>query len=129
MAFEEPHVIKAFDRTFNDKHEELRFERGEYQGRPTYTLRLYWQTPEGQWRWSAAKPSSTGRCWQALNLKGRELLELGEAMIAEAKAQGVEQAGPPQAVPRRQSRKAAQADAESNRTPYAGAGHDEDMPF
>lgn len=90
MAFEEPETLATFDRTWKDKHEELRLERGEYQGKPTYTLRLYWQTPDGQWRWSAAKPTQSGKCWASLSLKGRELLDLGEALIAEAKASGVE---------------------------------------
>jgi hypothetical protein len=84
VAFEEPQTLATFDRTWQDKHEELRLERGEYQGRPTYSLRLYWQTPEGQWRWSAAKPTQAGKTWQVLNLKAKELRALGEALIAAA---------------------------------------------
>lgn len=82
MAFAEPEVIATFDRSWGDKKEELRLERGEYQGKPTFSLRLYWQTPEGQWRWAAQKPTTSGKCWERLNLKGKELRQLGEALIA-----------------------------------------------
>lgn len=80
-AFEQPTVIATFDRSYGDKREELRFEQGEYQGKPTFSLRLYWQTPDGAWRWAAQKPTQSGKCWERLNLKGRELKELGEALI------------------------------------------------
>lgn len=81
MAFAEPEVIATFDRSFGDKKEELRLEKGEFQGKPTFSLRLYWQTPEGGWRWAAQKPTTSGKCWERLNLKGRELRQLGEALI------------------------------------------------
>lgn len=81
MAFQEPEVIATFDRSYGDKREELRLERGEYQGKSTFSLRLYWQTPDGQWRWAAQKATTSGKCWERLNLKSRELKDLGEALI------------------------------------------------
>lgn len=81
MAFAEPNVIATFDRSWGDKKEELRLEQGEYQGKTTFSLRLYWQTPDGQWRWAAQKPTTSGKCWERLNLKSKELRQLGEALI------------------------------------------------
>jgi hypothetical protein len=82
MPFEEPTLIAKFDRSFGDKKEELRFERGEYKGKPTFALRAYWQTPDGAWRWCTQQPSQAGgKCWKALHLKAHELQALGEALI------------------------------------------------
>lgn len=86
MAFAEPEVIATFDRSWNDKKEELRLERGEYQGKPTFALRLYWQTPDGAWRWAAQKPTTSGKCWERLNLKQKELRDLGNALLHAAGA-------------------------------------------
>lgn len=83
--FEEPTTLAAFDRSWNDKKEELRLERGEYQGKPTYGLRIYWKGNDGSWRWAAQKPTQSGKCWERLNLKPSELLLLGEALIKAAK--------------------------------------------
>lgn len=83
--FAEPEVLATFDRTWGEKKEELRLERGEYQGNPTYSLRLYWQTPDGAWRWAAQKPTQSGKCWERMNLKGRELEKLGEALLRASK--------------------------------------------
>lgn len=88
MAFEEPEVLATLDRSYGDKHEELRLERGEYQGKPTFTLRLHWQAADGKWRWSSQKPTQSGKCWERLNIKQRELRELGEALIAAADDNG-----------------------------------------
>jgi hypothetical protein len=87
--FEEPTVLAALDRSFGDRKEELRLEQGEYQGKPTYTLRLCWQGQDGRWRWSQAKPSqSSGKCWQQLNVRAGELEALGNALIAAARSGG-----------------------------------------
>jgi len=81
MAFEEATVLAKFDRSFGDKKEELRFEQGTYQDKPTYTLRLYWQGGDGIWRWASQKPTQSGKSWERLNLKVKELKALGEALI------------------------------------------------
>lgn len=85
MAFEDPDILARFDRSFGDKKEELRLERGTYNDKPTYTLRLYWQTPDGSWRWASQKPTTSGKCWERLNLKAKELQAVGEALIRAAK--------------------------------------------
>jgi hypothetical protein len=85
MAFEDPDILAKFDRSFGDKKEELRLERGTYNDKPTYTLRLYWQTPDGSWRWASQKPTTSGKCWERLNLKAKELQAVGEALIRAAK--------------------------------------------
>lgn len=81
MAFEESEVLARFDRSYADKKAEMRLERGEYKGIPTFTLRLYWQLPDGSWRWSAQTPTQSGKCWERFNLKGKELAALGQALI------------------------------------------------
>ena len=95
MAFEEPTILATFDRSYGDKHERLQLEQGEYNGRPTFALRVCWQADDGSWRWSAAKLNDKGRAWQSLNLKARELRELGEALIAAAADAGEQRMGPP----------------------------------
>ena len=82
--FEEPTVLATFDRSWGDKKEEMRLERGSYNGKPTYALRLYWQGGDGSWRWASQKPTASGKCWERLNLKARELRELGAALLAAA---------------------------------------------
>lgn len=84
--FVEPDVIWRSDRSYQDKGEEVRLERGEYQGRSTYKLRLMWKTPDGQWRWSQARETSSGKTWADFGLKQKELQALGELLIAEAKS-------------------------------------------
>ena len=81
MPFEEPEVLASFDRTWGENKEELRLERGTYKDKPTYTLRLCWQAPDGMWRWAKQKPTQSGNCWERLNLKAAELRELGQALI------------------------------------------------
>jgi hypothetical protein len=81
-TFEEPTVIATFDRSFGERREQLRLERSEFNGWPVFMLRVLWQSEDGTWRWSQAKPSQSGKCWQAFSLKARELRELGEALIA-----------------------------------------------
>lgn len=124
-TFEEPDTLAVFDRSYGDSKQELRLERGEYNGRPTYALRLYWQTPDGQWRWSAAKPSQSGKCWQSMSLKAKELRALGEALIAEASGAG---AHPTQRrsrqTPPREQRELDRFDANAK----VPAG-DDDIPF
>lgn len=88
MPFEEPEVLATLDRSYGDKKEVLRLERGMYQDKPTFTLRLHWQAPDGKWRWSSQKPTQSGKCWERLNIKQRELRELGEALIAAADDSG-----------------------------------------
>lgn len=85
MNYDQPTVLATFDRSWGDKKEELRLERGEYKGKPTHALRLYWKGNDGQWRWAAQKPTASGKCWERLNLKPDELLLLGEALIKAAK--------------------------------------------
>jgi hypothetical protein len=68
----------------NGSTERLRLERSEWQGKPVYALRLLFQTPEGQWRWSLAKAAKDGRRWAALSLRTRELRALGAALIQAA---------------------------------------------
>lgn len=87
MAFTEPDIIFRADRSYQESEEELRLERSEWQGKDVYRLRVVWKTPDGQWRWSQARPSSTNRYWQEFNLKARELRALGELLIAEADGQ------------------------------------------
>ncbi len=79
--FTEPEIIASFDRSYGDKKEELRLERGDYQGKPTFCLRLYWQAGDGAWRWASQKPTQSGKCWERMNLKARELKAIGEALI------------------------------------------------
>jgi hypothetical protein len=87
--FEEPTILAQLDRSFGDRKEELRLEQGEYQGKPTFTLRLVWQGQDQKWRWSQQRPSaSSGKCWQQLNVRAGELLKLGEALIAAARGGG-----------------------------------------
>jgi hypothetical protein len=124
--FVEAEVIARFDRSYGDKNEELRLERGEYQGKPTYSLRLYWQAQDGTWRWAAQKPTQSGKCWERLNLKQRELHSLGEALIAEAKAQLGYSGGAPPQQQRRSSRPVEPTDPESV---YRGPGHGDEIPF
>lgn len=86
--YEEPTILAALDRSFGDRKEELRLEQGEYQGKPTYTLRLCWQGQDGKWRWAQQKPSqSSGKCWQQMHIKAGELQKLGEALIAASKGE------------------------------------------
>lgn len=84
--FEEPECIWRADRSWKGKHEELRLERGSYEGHATYTLRVFWRTDDGQMRWSQAKPTSSGKCWASLNLKSRELASLGALLLAESQS-------------------------------------------
>lgn len=72
------------DRSWGERGEQLRLERGTYQGRLTYTLRLFFRTQDGAWRWSQPKPSSSGKVWASLSLKQRELADLGRVLLAEA---------------------------------------------
>lgn len=81
MAFDDIHTLATLDRSWGDRKEELRFERSEFKGKPTYALRIYWQTPDGAWRWSPQKPTAAGKHWASFNLKAAELRELGEAMV------------------------------------------------
>lgn len=82
--FREPETLAIFDRIWNGQREQLRLECSEYKGHPFYSLRLYWQNEDGDWRWQRAKPSSTGKYWACLNLKPKELHLLGTALIEEA---------------------------------------------
>lgn len=116
MPFEENTVLAKFNRSFGDKKEELRLERGEYNGKPTFTLRLYWQTPDGAWRWASQKPTTSGKCWERLNLKQKELQALGEALIAAANDTG---------VPSKEDFRATRPRDE----PLASTGTDDDIPF
>lgn len=99
-AFEQPTVIATFDRSYGDKQEELRLEQGEWQGKPTYSLRLYWKAQDGTWRWATQKPTQSGKCWERLNLKGKELKELGEALIRASQGANDNDRGRPSRVSR-----------------------------
>lgn len=85
--FQEPDVLWTSDRTWKDKAEAVRLERGEYQGKPTYKLRIMWKTPDNQWRWSQARPATSGKTWAEFGLKAKELESLGRLLIAESKSQ------------------------------------------
>lgn len=112
--FEEPTTLAKFDRSWGDKKEELRLERGEFQGKPTYSLRLYWQGQDGSWRWASQKPTASGKSWERINLKARELRELGAALLAAADGTPSESEAP------RRSRRSEPAHAEVA---------DDDIPF
>lgn len=91
MAFEEPDVMWMSDRSYADKHERVQLELHQYQGRQTFRLRVLWQTPEGQWRWAPARPTSSGKVWQDFGLRAKELRSLGEALLKAADlAEGTE---------------------------------------
>jgi hypothetical protein len=127
--FEEAEVLAKFDRSFGDKHEELRLERGTYNGRPTFALRLYWRAEDGTWRWSSQKPTQSGKCWERLNLKARELVDLGNALL-KAADRLAEELGP--ARPKTKDtpeRKAARDRFDAANPPYTGPGHGDDIPF
>jgi hypothetical protein len=126
--FEEPEVLATFDRSFGDRRERLQLERGSYQGRATFSLRVCWETPEGQWRWSAAKPSASGKCFQSLNLKQRELCELGQALIKAAEETGSAPAQPRQRVKDTSARQRERAKFDRQKTVH-GAEDDADIPF
>ena len=83
MAYEEPTVIWESDRSFGDKKEKLQLELGEYNGRPTFTLRQLFETENG-WRWARAREDRNGRCWAAMNLREKELASLAEALMKAA---------------------------------------------
>lgn len=82
--FREPETLAFFDRIWDGQREQLRLEASEYKGHAFYTLRLYWMTEAGDWRWQRAKPSSAGKYWACLNLKAKELHQLGLALLQEA---------------------------------------------
>lgn len=82
--FQEPEVLAELDRSFGENRQRLVLEKGTFRGRSTYCLRVLWQNDAGEWRWQPAKPSSKGNTWQALNLKAKELRQLGLAFTAEA---------------------------------------------
>lgn len=84
-GFVEPDCIWRSDRSWQQKGEELRLERGEYQGKSTYKLRLYWRTDDGSWRWSQARATQSGKTWAEFGIKARELESLGTALLAEAR--------------------------------------------
>lgn len=125
----EPETIATFNRSWKDRKEELRLERGEYNGRPTYTLRVYWQTDDGSWRWSSQKPTQSGKCWERLGLKAKELRELGEALIAEANSHGDRATSAPRGPQSRNSSPRNQAELDrfdNEHTPFQG---DSRIPF
>lgn len=128
-AFEEPEVLATFDRSFGDKKERLQLERGEFKGRDTFALRVCWLAQDGSWRWSAQKPSESGKVWQKLNLKARELRELGEALIAAAATVSETPATQRRAMKDTAARKAARDEFDRNHPKYDGPGHGPDMPF
>ena len=101
MPFEDTQVIATFDRSWGDRKEQLQLERGEYNGKPTFALRVLWKTPDGQWRWSPKKPTANGKTWESLNLKARELRALGEALIAASSDAPTERSGPSRTEPTR----------------------------
>jgi hypothetical protein len=82
----------------NGSVERLRLERGEWQGKPTHTLRLLVETEAG-WRWSLAKRDTQGRSWAALSLRAGELRALAAALLAAADAADGGQRAPSLPVP------------------------------
>lgn len=87
MSFTEPDILATFDRSFGDKKERLQLERGEYNGKPTFALRLAWQGGDGIWRWAQQRESKNGKCYERLSLKAKELEDLGRALIEAANSQ------------------------------------------
>jgi hypothetical protein len=130
QPFDEPKVLADFDRSFGERYERLVLEKGEYRGRPTYCLRVLWRNQAGEWRWSAAKPSSTGRTWQALNVRARELRALGQVLMAEADE--LERGGAPAAAPAPRTKRASPREQreierfEAEHPPFKGGS---DVPF
>jgi hypothetical protein len=87
QPFIEPVTIARFERGyFNGREEQLTFETSEYRSRPTFWLRVVVRNRRGGWSWAPARPSSTGRYWQSLCIKPRELRLLAAAMSAAADA-------------------------------------------
>lgn len=131
MPFEEPEVIWRSDRSYKEKGEEVRLERGEYNGSATYKLRLMWKTPDGQWRWSQARPTQSGKTWADFGLKAKELESLGKLLLAESKsAQPALELDAPVAGGRgeyaRDQRAPARSTASQSALPLDG---DDDIPF
>jgi hypothetical protein len=113
--YQEPNCLVKLDRSWGDKQEELRLEQGEYQGKPTYSLRVCWRGNDGKWRWAQAKPSqSSGKCWQTMNIRADELEKLGEALIAAARGEK------PRSAPK---------NGNGRYVPPPQAGNDDDIPF
>jgi hypothetical protein len=81
--FKQDEVLWESDRSFGEKAEQLRLEKGEYQGKPTYSLRLMFKNRDGDWRWSQVRADSKGRHWASLNLRAKELPGLLEALQRE----------------------------------------------
>jgi hypothetical protein len=69
--FEEPETLWEADRSFNDKAEMIRLEKGEYNGKSTYALRVLFKNRDGEWRWSQERADGKGRCWASLNPEGQ----------------------------------------------------------
>lgn len=129
-----PDVIWRADRSWQDKQERIQLERGEYQGRPTYKLRMLWKTPDGQWRWSQARAATSGKTWAELGLKQKELRSLGELLIAEASKEQPALGDAPDApgssgvsrrLPPREQRMLAHYDSKPSGRPE----HSDEIPF
>lgn len=127
--FTEPETLWESDRTFGEKAELIRLEKGEYNGKSTYSLRVLFKNRDGEWRWSQARADGKGRCWASLNLKAKELKELGEALLREANDERAgelrrqaERAGPLHAAD-------TQSPSRPTRKPPAEAIEDGDIPF
>lgn len=125
-SFQQPEVLWESDRSFADKHERVRLERSEYQGHPTFALRILWKTPEGDWRWSTARPDAKGRCWASLNLKAKELHGLAAALSrAACDLEGTSAAPPEDGAPRARGHR---QEPMKPRVPLSEA-EKEDLPF
>jgi hypothetical protein len=85
----------------------LQLTLDSYQGKPQVRLRETWLTPDGQERWSQARPDNQGRHWSALRLHTADVAGLASALTAlcqELPAQpnlgGNYGTRPPQAAPK-----------------------------
>lgn len=130
MAFQENEVLATFDRSWDDRKERLQLERGSYNGKPTFALRVCWQADDNTWRWSQARLNDKGKAFQAMSIKARELRALGEALIQAAADIGKQRAGQPRQ--QRSAKVTPQRQAELNKLDAAGKAptdFDEDIPF
>jgi hypothetical protein len=84
--WKDPDCIWRTDRSWQDKFEEVRLERSEFNNRPVYKLRLLWRAADGKMRWSAARETSSGNVWAEFGIKAKELESLGQLLIAESKS-------------------------------------------
>jgi hypothetical protein len=72
---------------------EIRLVKDEYNGRTSFTLRVFWKGDDGVWRWSNKQPDRNGKHWDALTLREGEFQSL--AKFIANKAAGKSEPPPP----------------------------------